>query len=464
MRIPLAIQSYRHRSLPVSAQRMVNWFSEAQTAEAKARVIALPTPGAATFATLTEGPTRGLHVMNDALYVVHGSTLSRVDAEGTPHVLGQIEGDGPVSMASNANAELAIVVPPERIAYRATVDSLARITDPDFLPAIAVDSLDGFGVFVKADSTEFFLSKPDDMLTFDALDFASAEGSPDNLVSVKRVGRELWFFGENTTEIWSNVGGADFPFERASGAFIERGCAAAFSAATGGGSVFWLGDDRCIYAAEGFKPRRISTHAIEQALAGYSIVNDARGWYYEQEGHRFYVLSFPDARATWVFDVETGAWHERESEGYGTWRCIAGVAFAGGVIAGDARNNRLYRVDPILYSEDGEPIRRLAAGIPLHAEGKRLFFDRFELDMETGTGLAAGQGAQPRVWLSHSNDGGATWSNQAEVPIGPMGARFTRAIWRRLGAGRNRVFRIEMSDPVRTALIAANIDAQPGEH
>jgi hypothetical protein len=301
-----------------------------------------------------------MHVMGADLYVVAGATAFRVTSTAMVTTLGVIDGTLPVSMADNGT-QVIIVAPDERAAWVATASTLTRITDPDFLPCVAVDVIDGYAIFAKADSTEFFLSAINDALSYDALDFASAEGSPDNIVSLKRVGRELWLFGEKTTEIWSNVGGSDFPFLRVSGAFVEKGCISSASVATGAGTVFWLGDDRVIYAADGFKPTRISTHAIEQATAGYSVVNDARGWFYEQEGHQFYVLSFPTDGATWVYDLATRMWHERESENYITWRCVEGTAFAGGIIAGDARDGRLYRVDTVIYDDAGEAVRMARA-------------------------------------------------------------------------------------------------------
>jgi hypothetical protein len=84
--------------------------------------------------------------------------------------------------------------------------------------------------------------------------------------------------------------------------------------------------------------------------------------------------------------------------------------------------------------------------------------------METGTGLTTGQGITPQVWLQFSDDGGRTFSNEFFAELGAQGAFKTRAVWRRLGAGRDRVFRLSMSDPVRTAIIAANIDVEPAAH
>lgn len=464
MRLPFALAFYQHRSLPVSAQRLINLFVEKQPPDAKATTALLPTPGLREFADLTAGPIRGLCVMGQYLYVVAGVTVYRVDADGNETSLGTIAGGGPVSMDQDGNY-LCIVVPDTFGAWavdRAT-ETLTKISDPDFLGATSVCVIDGYFIFSKPNSTEFFLSALNDPTTFDALDFASAEGSPDNIVAASRVGRDLWLFGETSAEVWSNVGATDFPFLRVSGGFIQRGTSARFSITSRLGTAVWLGDDRVVYTAAGVQPQRISTHALEQAIGGYERVDDAVGYIYEQEGHVFYVLSFPSAGDTWVYDFASGAWHERESEGLGVWRAALGVAFAGAVIAGDNATAKLWRVDPTYAYEDDAQIIRVATGTAFHAEGKKVFFSRLTAEFETGVGLVTGQGSSPVAWLAWSDDGGRTWGNAAEASLGAIGQYRTRVEWRRLGSARHRVFRLQWSDPVYTTLIAADVEAESGE-
>jgi hypothetical protein len=464
MRIPFAVASYLHRSLPISAQRLINLFPESQPPTAKAPTPLLPTPGLLQFSTLPQAPFRGAHVMGQDLYVVAATDVIRINVNGTSVALGSIPNGGPVSMDSNGE-DLCIVIPETSEAYTVNRTSgvVAKVTDPDFGGASSVCVIDGYYIFSSPNSGEFFISAINDPTSFDALDFATAEGAADNIITVARVGRDLWLFGSSTIEIWSNVGATDFPFMRISGGFITRGTSAQFSVATRAGTAIWLGDDRVVYAADGVRPQRISTHAIEQALAGYETVADAVGWVYELEGHAFYVLTFPDAGDTWVFDFATGLWHERESEGLGVWRATRGVAFAGGVVAGDTDGQQLWLLDPTRMTEGGAQIIRVATGTPLHAEGKKVFFSRLAAEFECGVGLASGQGSDPTVWLAWSDDGGRTWSNDASASIGRQGVYRARAEWRRLGAARDRVFRLQWADPVFTSLAAVNIEAEAGD-
>jgi hypothetical protein len=271
----------------------------------------------------------------------------------------------------------------------------------------------------------------------------------------------MWLFGERTVEVWQNVGDADFPLARASGGVLERGCIAPQSVARGAGALFWLGDDKVVYLGQNLSSVRISTHAIEQALASITVIKDARGWFYEQEGHQFYVLTFPTAGECFVFDVATRSWHERASSNATGFRYVAGLNYGGGAFAGDAIEPRIVRLDTRVYTDRGAAIIRSATGTPLHAEGQRLFVTRFEADLEQGAQVGITPDP-PRVWLQHSDDGGRTWSNQRDASIGRQG-QYRRVVeWRRCGSARDRVFRISMSDPVRTALIAANITVEPG--
>lgn len=464
MRLPFAIASYQHRALPVSAQRLINLFPETQPQTAKAPAPLLPTPGLRLLTDLGVGPVRGVHVMGADLFAVAGGSVFRITPALAVTNLGAIPGSGPVSLDSNGE-DMAVVVPATGAGFvvSRTAGTVTAITDPDYQPASAVCVIDGYYVFAKQNSSEFFLSAINNPLSFNALDFADAEGAPDNLVAPVRVGRDLWLFGERTTEIWSNTGATDFPFLRVSGGFVSRGTSARFSIATRLGAAAWLGDDRVVYVASGVTPQRISTHAIEQAFAGYARVDDAVAWIYEQEGHAFYCLSFPSAGDTWCFDFAAGTWHERESERVNTWRVPLGCAYSGAVIGGDAVDGRLWRVDPTYAYEGAAQIIRVATGTSFHAEGKKVAFTRLNADFAAGVGLVSGQGSDPQVWLSWSDDGGHTFSNEAARPLGAAGQYRTRVEWRRLGMARDRVFRIQWSDPVYTALIAANVDVEAGE-
>lgn len=465
MRLPLASQSAQNRSLTVSAERLINVYASPQQPDAKSRLPLFQTPGLRVLATISSVTgCRGLHVMGTDTYAVIGPAVYRVTITGAVFNLGAIPNGGQVSLDSNGE-KLCIVIPETTEGYvvdRAT-GSITKITDADYLGASAVCVIDGYYIFSRPNSDEFFLSALNDPLTFNALDFATAEGQADNLVTVLRAGRDLWLLGSETVEIWSNVGATDFPFLRISGGFISRGCAAPFSAVTRLGGPLWLGNDRSVYTAQGVIPTKISTEAIDQAIAGFDRVDDAIGSVEEIDGRAFYILTFPSAEQSWAFDLTAQALpHERESVGLNYWRAQRHVKFAGGTIAGDAVNGTIWLIDPTYGFEGTAQIIRTVIGTCFHSENKRLFFSRFSAEFEVGQGLNTGQGSDPVVWLSWSDDSAFTFGSDAIAGVGKIGEYRKRVEWRRLGSARNRVFRLQWSDPIYTTLSAVNVEAEVG--
>jgi hypothetical protein len=328
--------------------------------------------------------------------------------------------------------------------------------------ASSIDYMDGYFVWSQADSAQFFISSLYNGTVIDALDFATAESDPSNLVRVIVSHRELWLLKESRIEIWANTGAFPFPFERIPGAVVERGCAAARSVAKADTSVFWLGDDRIIYRSQGYQPLRISEHWLEDAIRT-GDVSDAYAMTYAEGGHTFYVLTFPTLNFTVAYDCATTKWHHRQS---GTsmdkapWqvRCIA-PAF-GQTMAG-IDGGRVCAVDLDTYTEDGAAIRRVGRTPPIFAEGARVRMSQFEVECELGVGITNGQGSDPQFMVRWSDDGGTSWSNEHRAAIGRTGQRSKRAIVRRLGQFRQRTLEVASSEPVKHCWYGFRVEAGP---
>ena len=345
--------------------------------------------------------------------------------------------------------------------------SFNNYTDSNFVGSNQALFLDGYFIFNKPLTKTFYISGLYDV-TLDPLDIGTKEGAPDNIVGMIVFNREIWLMGEETLEIFYNAGDANFPFVRVQGAFIEIGCAARFSIAKSERAVFWLGkSDRgtgVVYMAQGPNPQKISTFPVEQAIQGYSDFSDAVAFVYQQEGHDFYVLNFPTANTTWVYDITNGFWHERAYTNNGVLeRHRANYhAFCYGThLVGDYATGAIYELSLSTYTDDGAYITRRRVSPHATAIGKRVSHREFQLDMEVGVGLdGSGQGTDPQAILDFSDDGGHSWNNERWAAIGAIGKRFTRVIWNRLGMTRDRVYRVTITDPVKVALIGANIDIE----
>jgi len=402
-------------------------------------------------------------------YVVSSNTLYRVDAAWNATVLGTVSGSGPVSMSDNGT-QLFVACNPLSYIYNATTGVFAQITDLDFAGAVTVGYIDGYFVFNQPNSQTIWVTQLLDGTSVDPLEFASAEGSPDNLVGLIVDHREVWLFGTNSVEVWYDAGGVNFPLERIQGAFNEIGCAAPYSIAKLDNGLFWLGSDArgngIVYRANGYTGQRISTHAIEFAIQSYTNISDAFAYTYQQEGHAFYVLTFPTGNATWVYDVATGAWHERAAFYNGQFSRHASncqMSFNNEIVVGDCASGNLYAFDLDVYADNGGAQRWLRSwrAIPSGQNNlKRTAQHSLQLDCETGVGLNTGQGSDPQAMLRWSDDGGHTWSNEHWASMGAIGASGTRTFWRRLGMTdklRDRVYEVSGSDPVKVAIIGAEL-------
>jgi hypothetical protein len=391
--------------------------------------------------------------------------------------------------------------------YNVSTLVFAQITDVDFPGAGSVGYLDGYFVFNEPNSQKFWVTSLLDGTSVDPLDFASAEGYPDDVVALIVDHREIFLFGDTSVEVWYDAGTPDFPLARIQGAFMEVGCEAAYSVAKLDNSVFWLGSDArgrgIVYRANGYTPARISTNAVEYAIQSYGNITDAIGYTYQQDGHPFYVLIFPSAEATWVYDVSTQLWHERAAFENGLFvrhRSNCQMSYNDEIVVGDYEDGRVYAFDLDVYADDDQTQKWLRSWRALPAGQnnlKRTAHHSLQLDAETGVGLAqypsydtaekllteaglyltteagdylttsaylAAPGYDPQVMLRWSDDAGHTWSNEHWNSMGKIGAYGTRTIWRRLGMTekiRDRVYEVSGTDPVKIAIMGAELFITP---
>ena len=473
MQTPILGSAYVARSVNAADNRMVNMFPEVVPEGGKMPAFLQRAPGLNFLQTVGDGPIRGLwanQTSGSNFYVVSGNTLYLLAGlTAAPQVLGYVTGAGPVSIADNGT-QLFIACNPDSYIYNQSTGVFGQITDPDFPGAVTVSYLDGYFVFNEPNSQKIWVTQLLDGTSIDPLDFASAEGSPDGVVAILTDHRELWVFGTDTIEVWYNAGLTDFPLVRIQGAFNELGCAAPYSVAKMDNQIYWLGQDArgqgMVYRAAGYIGQRISTHAIEWQMQEYGNLSEATAYTYQQDGHSFYVLNFPSADTSWVFDVATGAWHERaalENGEYARHRADNMCNFEGNIVVGDYQNGNIYTFDLTVFADNDEPQRWLRSwrALPTGQNNlKRTAQHSLQLDCETGVGLNSGQGSDPQVMLRWSDDGGHTWSNEHWKSMGAIGQYGKRTIWRRLGMTmkiRDRVYEVSGTDPVRIYIMGAEL-------
>ena len=522
MKTPILGSSYVARSVNAADARMINLFPEIVPEAGKEPAFLNRAPGLRLLNTIGDGPIRGLWAFSadDSVgFVVSGTELYQISASYSAIKIGDVSGTGPVSLADNGT-QLFIACNGPSYIYNNTTGGFGQITDPDFPGAVTVCYLDGYFVFNQPNSQLMWVTQLLDGTSIDPLEFVSTEGSPDGLLAVTSNFREVWAFGTNSIEVWYDSGATDFPLQRIQGAFNELGCAAPFSVAKMDNGIFWLGRDRrgqgIVYRANGYTGQRISTHAVEWQIQQYADLTDAIAYTYQQDGHSFYVLVFPSANTTWVYDAATQAWHERAGFVDGEFTRHRGdcqMAFNNLVVIGDFENGNIYAFDLDDYSDNGNIQKWLRSwrALPTGQNNlKRTTQHSLQLDVESGTGLSypspnaldpstaffaasvttsaelknvitktgdflvfsmtsipppvSTQGVDPEVMLRWSDDGGHTWSNEHWTKIGKIGEYYRRVFWRRLGMTvklRDRVYEVSGTDPVKIAIMGAELILSP---
>ena len=506
MKTPILGSTYVARSVNAADARMVNLFPEIIPEGGKEPAFLQRTPGLRLLTTVGTGPIRGEWAYGNYGYVVSGSELYKIDNEYNATLLGSVFGSGPVSMADNGT-QLFIAANGPSYIYNNKTNVFGQINDPDFPGAITVGYLDGYFVFNEPNSQKIWVTSLLDGTSIDPLDFASAEGSPDGVVGIIVDHREVWVFGTNSVEVWYDTGATDFPLQRIQGAFNEIGCAATYSIAKMDNGLFWLGKDArgqgIVYRANGYTGTRISTHAVEWHIQQYDGLENTIGYTYQQDGHSFYVLVFPSANTTWVYDVATQVWHERAGWNNGKFTRHRGncqMFFNNQVTIGDYQNGNVYAFDLDDFSDNGSIQKWLRTwrALPTGQNNlRRTAQHSLQIDLESGVGLNGTtvsetiylqtesgdylitesgdyliddeqttivQGADPQLMLRWSDDGGHTWSNEHWAPVGKIGQYYRRVFFRRLGMTlklRDRVYELSMTDPVKTAIMGAELLISP---
>lgn len=448
MRLNIGARSARSKAESVTAERLVNFYAE--PTDGVSQIVVHGVPGLTVFTSPGNGPIRGMKKHAGALFVVSGSSLYKVSSNGSATAVGSIAGSGKVGMATSGT-DLVITTgapcawldnyflfgPGIGFGYVYSGNTLTEISDPDF-NAIANDN-------------QWFISNVGDGAAYDALDFASAESNPDDLLRVFVDHREVLLFGGETVETWTNTGNNDFPFERVDGAISEKGLSSKWAVDQIDNTVFWLDQDGITRRmADGYNAQRLSTHEIEYQMSKGDITQ-AEAFAYVWQGHEFFVVTVPSA-GTFIYDAATGLWHERESRDKGRWRACCFEDCYNKKLVGDFETGKVYYLDDSNQTEDGAVLVSEMVFPPIQNDGERFVLSEVQLDIVQGVGTDYTD--EMDVMLRVSNDG-VTWRAQDMRSAGPIGAREYRTIWRRLGQHKNLHLKFSISDAAKRAVYAA---------
>jgi|TARA_R110000744_G_scaffold16240_1_gene44862 hypothetical protein len=478
---------YQSESLPIAAQESVNLYLNIPQAVSPTKKNLFPTPGLTAATTAGTGVVnRGGHVFQGVPYVVNGTGLYRIDRTTDAFAVDSyaavlvsgatlLPGTGRVIMSDNGaeGAQICIVLPDQSNKFNAYNYSIAgglvQISDSDFDgPVSSVDYVDGYFLFAKQDSQKQFISNLRNGTAYTATDFVLVESDPDSLVRMFILNNEPIGLGSETFEPFQNIGGAGFPFQRVSGGVQSKGLVSKFAIVEVNDLMIFLGssvnETPAIWITDGGRPNKLSTTAIDNAIAKYSdtVTSTAFAFRYSQSGAQFAGFTFPSQK-TFIYDFTAEEWHTRESVNSGggatPYRVTSVMDAYGVLLVGDAQSTNIGVLDQTAYTEYGEILRRRFVIPQLDNEGQPFNIDALELWGEHGVGLSNGQGSDPQVLMSFSTNGGRTFNNTIARAWGKIGEYDHRTIWNSLGrVSREICVKFEVSDPVKW--VFAKVEAQ----
>jgi len=388
--------------------------------------------------------------------------------------------------------------------------SILPSSDGAFTGGGIVDVNDNYFIYNRPGTQQFAITDLLSPIT-QPLSFASKFTSPDNLVSLIADNGQVYLLGEKSSEVWVDQGTFPVAYQRIPGSSNQQGIIAPFSVARVGNFFCYVSQNirgqNQVVLMNGYIPQRVSTHAVEQSLLD-QYTADAIAYTYQLEGHEVYVVTFPTIDITWAYDITTELWHKwlwTDADNiYHRHRSNCAAVFQNIVVVGDWENGNLYQLDQSAYNDAGSEIRRLRRAPHLLSDLQRQYFDELQIQFQPGVGTGGfsrdrniylgspyyigatdslvigyqdidvlGISGQitptdvlynPRAMLRWSNDGGSTWSKEHWQNIGQQGKYTNRAIWRRLGMARDRIFEVVVTDPIKAVIVSANLKGSQGDN
>jgi hypothetical protein len=304
---------------------------------------------------------------------------------------------------------------------------------------------DGFLLLSQPGTNTIYQSALLDMSTWPPLAFAAADGNPDPILAMQEIHREIFVIETYETEVWVNAGTSPF-------------------------------------ALRGYNPINVTDHSVAAIWQSYDKTSDAVAYCYQQDNQSFYVISFPSANATWVYDVTESellgipCWHQRAALDPQTGAFIRhpaqvalssvqGALFNNQMVLGAWADANIYAYDFASLTDDGVPRKWLrswrALAQPVMQPQR---FSQLQVDMQTGAWVGdPHQVDDPKVSLTWSDDGGHSWAQGRIGAAGATGETAKRVIFRRLGStrrnsGLDRIFELSSADPFPVAIVGAEFE------
>ena len=440
--------TYRSRIHSLRRARTVNLIptlDEGRPEPIKAVGGFVRSPGLAAFASGLDGAVRGMHVVAGRLFAVAGKKLYEISNKGVATERGDLMADARRAwFADNSNSQLFIQNGSHGYVLALSDNTLTLVTLDTFHDVYAGCVFrDGYIVRAVPGSNQWQFSNLNAAHEWEGINARSR--TTDTLQGIGITGTNIWLFGTEFTEARYNNPASSSVWDPIPHGLMAVGLVAPESLASLGQVPYWLGrSDGGLIACRASSDssfERISTNALEAEWESYAKVDDAWGYAYTAKGGSFYILSFPTAKATFVYDARTGLWHE-EGQLYsgGKYEHVEGRCHAyahGKHLVGSRRTGAIYEIAPDSDTFTGsDPVRWMRLVPASLSAGRRVYHDRLAVECDNPK-------AHP-IDLRYSNDDGQTWTPQR------AGTLDEHRVWRRLGqARRGRLYEFSGKTNVR---------------
>lgn len=388
------------------------------------------------------GFSRGAINWDGVLYRVMGSKLCAITESGDISILGDVGNDGKQVSFAYSFDRLAIASD-SRLFYLQS-NTVSEVTDSDIGNVLDVVWVDGY--FMTTDGQFLVVTELNDPFTVNPLKYGSSEIDPDPVVAVAKLRNEIYAVNRHTIEVFNNVGGQFFPFQRVTGAQIQRGALGTHCVAVYEERLAFLGsapgESPGIYVAVSGRSSKISSREIDDILDEYTEgqLSEVVFEVVMDRGHALLWVRLPDR--TLVFDLKSSEASERPvwyimssstSSGLAPYRAVDVVWCYNGWQVGDWETFDFGVLDDTIATHFGDTVYWEFSTSILYNEGRGAIFHSVEL-----VGLPGRGAFQEDAYISTSYTlDGVEWSQQRPLNVGTLGDRRKRLVWRRQGNMRN---------------------------
>lgn len=388
------------------------------------------------------GVSRGGVNWDETCYRVMGDQLVREDENGLITPVGAVTSGGQVTLDYSFKY-LGITSGGNFFLYDKV--SIQQVTDPDLGNVISHIWVDGY--FLLTDGEFIIATDLNDPFSINPLRFGSAEADPDPILALLKLRNEPYALNRYTIEVFDNIGGSGFPFQRVDGAQIQKGTIGTHACAVFMETVAFVGGGRnesiAVWMARSGNSTKISTREIDQILEEYDeqelsrITVDVR----VDKGHQHFYIHLPNQ--TLVYDGSAS-----QIVGQPVWfilrsciSCRRPTQFRGKDfvwcynkwLVADPKSTDTGKFANDLASHWGDVVGWEFGTIIIYNESNGAIFHELELVVLAGRVKINGD---TTIFTDYSLDG-EIFSTPKRISLGSRGRRNRRLVWLMQGNMKN---------------------------